>query len=303
MGEAVELVRGPVTVTDYRCTAGPGDAPFVEVHGAYSVSFVTHGSFGCRARGRSHELVSGAVLVGSPGDEYLCTHEHTVGDRCLSFALAPEVVDSLGGTPALWHAGALPPVAELGVLGELALAARHDESDLGLDEAGLLFAARFVELVGGRPAGAPRAGSAPAPRTSLTSLTSRTSRTPSSRDRRRAIDAALFIDERASDPLDLDAVASRVELGVFHFLRLFASVVGVTPHQYLVRCRLRRAANLLAEGDRPITDVALECGFGDLSNFVRTFHRAAGVSPGAFRRAASGDRKILQERMGARCLR
>ena len=45
---------------------------------------------------------------------------------------------------------------------------------------------------------------------------------------------------------------------------------------------------------RAITDVALDVGFADLSNFIRTFRRAAGVSPGAFRRAARGDRKILQ---------
>ena len=69
------------------------------------------------------------------------------------------------------------------------------------------------------------------------------------------------------------------------------------PHQYLVRARLRRAARALADSDRAITEVAYDCGFGDLSNFVRSFHRAAGVSPRGFRRAARGDRKILQERL------
>ena len=71
----------------------------------------------------------------------------------------------------------------------------------------------------------------------------------------------------------------------------------MTPHQYLVRSRLRHAARLLADEERPITDVAFEVGFGDLSNFVRTFHRAAGVSPRRFRQAARGDRKILQDRL------
>jgi len=70
----------------------------------------------------------------------------------------------------------------------------------------------------------------------------------------------------------------------------------VTPHQYLVRSRLRRAARQLAEDDKPVTDVAYDVGFGDLSNFVRTFHRAAGVSPLKFRQASKGMRKILQER-------
>jgi hypothetical protein len=48
---------------------------------------------------------------------------------------------------------------------------------------------------------------------------------------------------------------------------------------------LRRAARALAADDRPVSDIALDVGFGDLSNFVRTFHRAAGVSPRGFRRS------------------
>jgi AraC family transcriptional regulator len=62
---------------------------------------------------------------------------------------------------------------------------------------------------------------------------------------------------------------------------------------------LRRAARLLADPARSVTDVAFDVGFSDLSNFVRTFRRAAGVSPRAFRKAASGERKILQERIAA----
>ena len=79
-------------------------------------------------------------------------------------------------------------------------------------------------------------------------------------------------------------------------------MLGVTPHQYLVRSRLRHAARLLADDARSITDVAFDVGFGDLSNFVRTFHRAAGVSPRRFRQAAKGDRKIFQDRLAAPAL-
>jgi len=72
-------------------------------------------------------------------------------------------------------------------------------------------------------------------------------------------------------------------------------VLGVTPHQYLIRSRLRRAARLLADDTMPVTEIALDVGFGDLSNFVRTFHRAAAMSPRSFRQAARGNRKIFQE--------
>jgi AraC-like DNA-binding protein len=99
------------------------------------------------------------------------------------------------------------------------------------------------------------------------------------------------------ESVDLERAAREVGLSPFHFLRLFSKVLGVTPHQYLVRSRLRRAASLLCDEERSVTDVAHDVGFGDLSNFVRTFHRAAGVSPCGFRRAAKGDRKILQDRL------
>jgi AraC-like DNA-binding protein len=74
----------------------------------------------------------------------------------------------------------------------------------------------------------------------------------------------------------------------------------VTPHQYLVRARLRRAVSLLADEERSVTDIALDVGFADLSNFIRTFKRAAGLSPHGFRRAARGERKILQDLLASR---
>ncbi|MEO6027258.1 MAG: AraC family transcriptional regulator [Candidatus Binatia bacterium] len=262
-----------LTVIDYRCDAGPHVAPFVELHGGFDLAYVRKGSFGYRTRGQAFELVAGAVLVGHPGDEFLCTHDHRVGDECLSFQLSPALVEMVGGRVELWRSGTLPPLAELMVLGELAEAVAAGTSDLALDEAGMALAARCVEIVADRR-----------PRPYVAS----------ERDRRRAVDAALWIDERATEPVDLAQVADAAGLSAFHFLRLFANVLGVTPHQYLVRSRLRRAARLLADEDRAITDVAYDVGFGDLSNFVRTFHRAAGVSPRGFRHAARGDRKAAR---------
>src|SRR4029078_2043366 len=92
----------------------------------------------------------------------------------------------------------------------------------------------------------------------------------SASDRRRAVAAALWVDEHSHEPIDLKTTAAEVGLSAFHFLRLFARVIGVTPHQYMVHSRLRHAARLLADDARSITDIALDVGFADLSNFVRT---------------------------------
>jgi len=270
------LQRGCISVSDFRCSAGPDDKPFVEQYASHSISYVRKGSFGCQTRGRSFELVAGSILVGHPGDEFTCTHDHVCGDECLSFFLTPELVETIGDRTEVWRVGATPPLPELMVLGELAQAAADGRSDLGLDEVGQLFASRFVEVVSGR-SGKPVSAKA--------------------RDRRRAVETALWIDAHSHRQIDLEHAAGQADISPFHFLRLFSSVLGVTPHQYLVRSRLRHAARLLADDDSSITDVAYDVGFGDLSNFVRTFHRAAGVSPLRFRQASRGMRKIFQDRL------
>lgn len=277
-----EAKTDAISVASYRCDAGPDAQPFAELHEGYSVSYVRKGSFGYRTRGRAYELVTGSVLVGRPGDEYVCTHDnHVCGDECLAFHLSPGFVDLIGGDSKAWRAGGLPPLAELMVIGELAQAAAEGQGDAGLDELGMWFTSRFVEVVSGRRKSAPPS-------------------TAAARDRRRAVDAAVWIDANSQSDIGLDGAAAEAGLSSFHFLRLFSQVLGVTPHQYLVRSRLRRAARLLAEDDgRPVTEVALNVGFADLSNFVRTFHRAAGVSPSGFRKAARGDRKIFQDRIAA----
>ncbi|MFS2097746.1 helix-turn-helix domain-containing protein [Variovorax sp. Varisp85] len=277
-----ELQTDPIRVASYRCDAGPDAQPFTELHEGYSVSYVRKGSFGYRTRGQAYELVAGSVLVGCPGDEYVCTHDHHVcGDECLAFHLSPGFVDLIGGDRKTWRTGGLPPLAELVVIGELAQAAADGHSDVGLDELGMWFASRFVEVVSDRA----KSGSAS---------------TAVPRDRRRAVDAAMWIDAHSQHDIGLDGAAAETGLSSFHFLRLFSQVLGVTPHQYLVRSRLRHAARLLADdGSRPVTEVALDVGFADLSNFVRTFRRAAGVSPGGFRKAARGDRRIFQDRIAA----
>ncbi len=224
------LQRQSISVSDFRCSAGPDDKPFVEQFRCHSVSFVRKGSFGCRSRGRAFELVAGSILVGFPGDEYICTHDHVCGDECLSFFLGPELVEAIGDRTEIWRVGAAPPLPELMVLGELAQAAADGRSDIGLDEVGQLFASRFVEVVSGR---------------------SREPVPAKARDRRRAVETALWIDANSHQEIDLERAAAEAGISPFHFLRLFANVLGVTPHQYLVRSRLRHAARLLADDDTP----------------------------------------------------
>src|SRR5262245_24025508 len=258
-----------LSVTDFRCTSRVSST-----HSEPSLSYVTSGSLRYRACGKAHDLVAGAILIGRLGVDYVCTHERgDGGGACLSFRLGPALAELISDG-SVHDVDSVPPTAELMVLGELAQSAIGGKADVGRHEMGFLLVARLRERLSDRATHVARG---------------------TATDRRRAIDAAAWIDVHSHEEIDLDRVARIAGIGPFHFLRTFSKVLGVTPHQYLVRCRLQRAARLLAEEPLSISDIALDVGFGDLSNFVRTFRRASGLSPQQFRRAARGDATLLTQ--------
>src|ERR1700746_213288 len=121
---AITLLQRPsITVSRFRCTAVRGEKPFVEQHRCHSISYVRKGSFGYQSCGKSHDLVAGSVLVGTPGTEFICTHDHGCGDECLSFFFAPALIETIGADSSARRVGAAPPLPDLMVLGELAQAA------------------------------------------------------------------------------------------------------------------------------------------------------------------------------------
>lgn len=269
---ATAKARTPhVAIYEYRCDAGPGDRPFTEMHREYSVSYVRHGSFGCYVRGTLHELIAGSVLIGYPGTEYMCTHEHhACGDDCLSFMFAPEAIEDIGADNNVWELGAVPPLPDVMVAGELAQAVADGRSAVAFDEIAFMFAARLVRSV-------QRARGVKSHAARLRA-----------QDRQRVIDIARWIEASSHEEIDLDTTARAAGMSPFHLLRTFSRVLGLTPHQYLIRARLRHAARLLTDEGSTITQIAGAVGFADLSNFIRTFGKAAGMSPQEFRRTARG---------------
>jgi transcriptional regulator GlxA family with amidase domain len=113
---------------------------------------------------------------------------------------------------------------------------------------------------------------------------SRTGATPSSLARVTRV--VRMIEHDADTPQDLNKLAQLARLSRYHFLRTFQELTGTTPHQYLLRVRLRRAAIRLRSESNRISDIALGCGFGDISNFNRTFLAEFGVNPRSYRSMA-----------------
>jgi AraC-like DNA-binding protein len=78
-------------------------------------------------------------------------------------------------------------------------------------------------------------------------------------------------------------LAAVAGMSKYHFLRVFGRLTGVTPYQYLISARLRRAALALASSRRPVIAIALEAGFGDLSTFNKSFRAAFERTPTQYR--------------------
>lgn len=95
--------------------------------------------------------------------------------------------------------------------------------------------------------------------------------------------AVDFVEDRLDAPLDLDAVASAVHYSKYHLHRLFACAVGMTLHDYVVRRRLTEAAGLLARTDRPVLEIALQCGYESQQSFTGAFRAMYKSPPAAFR--------------------
>ncbi len=103
---------------------------------------------------------------------------------------------------------------------------------------------------------------------------------PTARHLLRARDLA---DARYFDPLDVDDMARAAGLSRAHFSREFRRAFGESPHAYLLTRRLERAAALLRNTDRSVTDICLSVGLQSLGSFTTSFTRTYGMSPTAYR--------------------
>ncbi|MFH0925759.1 MAG: AraC family transcriptional regulator [bacterium] len=90
-----------------------------------------------------------------------------------------------------------------------------------------------------------------------------------------------YIEKNYPRDLSLSKIARKAGLSPFHFQRLFLKEIGISPHDYLVQLRIKKARELLLNG-LDIIGVALDTGFADQSHFTRCFKKIMGVTPGRF---------------------
>ena len=257
------------SVHEYVCEAGPNDRPFEERHDAVSIAAVVAGSFNYASDNGKALLHPGALLLGNHGACYECGHDHGVGDRCIAVQLSPDYFAEIASTAAgsskfSFPAAMLPSGREMLPYTVMLEAGSKNRDSLKTEEDLIGFVAAAVRVLSGAAI-----------------VTTRVS----AHDSRRISRALRHIEEHAERTLDLDRLASVAAMSKFHFLRIFRRSVGVTPYQYLLGIRLRRAALRLLTSRDAVSAIAFETGFGDLSTFNNMFRARFGMNPMAFRRA------------------
>jgi AraC-like DNA-binding protein len=261
-------------VSEYVCRAGPEHRPFQERHSYVTVAAVLSGTFQYRADCGSALLSPGAFMLGNHGVSFECGHEHGTGDHCIALHLAPDYYAEIARTAAGSGSYRFPTPMVAGIPRVLPHAAALEALALSGDSLRIAEAVPKVVTV--------LLGALSGVRQSSMSV--------NAHDARRVTRALRYIEESADTPVELDAMAKSAAMSKYHFLRVFTRLVGMTPHRWLLDVRLRRAAVRLAISDLPVSAIAFESGFGDLSTFNQRFRASFGRTPSVYRSEQRGGR-------------
>ncbi len=94
-----------------------------------------------------------------------------------------------------------------------------------------------------------------------------------------------YIHNYLDQDLSLIALADLIKMSPYHFARMFKQSVGISPGQYVIKCRIDKAKRLLAKGNLSILEITQQVGFQSQSHFSDLFRRTIGVTPSTYRKS------------------
>jgi len=92
-----------------------------------------------------------------------------------------------------------------------------------------------------------------------------------------------YVQSNLDHNISLTELANVASVSPYHFGKLFKQTVGMTPHQYVLKCRIERAKGLLLNSTLSLVDISQELGFCNQSHFTNVFRRYTQLTPRQYR--------------------
>lgn len=266
-------------ILDFRCHCVECTVSETEYNNSFCFSFIRKGFFEYRTFRRKEEIHVGRVLLSKPGFERVVRHIENQPDIVTIFEFKPsfftDTIVDVYGNKLPWfllnkdiHSLMLKATPELEYMHHRLFQTIHSKiyNSLEVDEMVLLLLEKILLVLGNYTS--PEMVNDKLKQHHLVTIES----------------AREYILKHFNEPISLQQLAAHCFVSPFHFSRIFKTIAGESPHQYLTQVRLTHAKVLLTETNLPVNDIAFECGFNSPEHFVTAFKQYFAVNPSTLRK-------------------
>ncbi len=266
-------------ILDFRCHCVECSVSEPEYNNGFSVSFTRKGFFEYQTFHRQHEVHAGRVLISKPGYEHITRHIDNQPDIVTIFEFKrnffEESLLDVYGKKLSWvltnndvHSILITATPELEYMHYRLLKTTSSGiyNSLEIDELVIMLLEKAMQVLGNHTE--PELVNDRLKQHHLSTIES----------------ARNYILQHFQEAVSLHQLAAQCFVSPFHFSRIFKTITGESPHQYLTNVRLTHAKVLLNETAMPVADIAYECGFNSPEHFVTAFKQHFHINPSALRR-------------------
>jgi AraC family transcriptional regulator len=264
-------------IRDYRCNCDRCHTSAVEFSTAFTICFLRSGFFEYQIFRNNLETHVGRVLISKPFYEHKARHIEKQPDVCTVFSFSHDFYVRLKDhfkTASAWffespdiHATVIASNTQIELIHKLILDQtfhRRSESIL-MDDLVLQMIESIMDIIGSKPV--------------IKSVPANLRKHHLSTVEK----ARNYILQNFQHNIGLQEVADHCCVSMFHFSRIFKTIMNVSPYQYLHQVRLNHAQILLRNTSKSVTEISEYTGFSNLEYFLTAFKSKYKMSPSAFR--------------------